>query len=127
MLNMKKYYLALLEQSDELETLLGKSGQILSAYPEEVKTFPLVVYEDTAQSDKEFSDNLPHATNAKVRVHIFTKSLSGYPTATALADAVYSVFRSDFWACTLNTELNEGENNIKHRVLDFTRDFYDAL
>lgn len=82
MLNLKKYYKTLLTSSTELETKLGKSGKILSAYPNEVKSFPLIVYEDTNQNDIEFSDNLPEATRAVVRIHIFTKTLTNYPTTT---------------------------------------------
>lgn len=126
MLNLKKYYKTLLT-TPAITALLGKEGQILAAYPNEVKTFPLIVYEDENQNDEEFSDNLPGATRAVVRIHIFTKSLTGYQTATAIGMAVHDVFRADYWGCTLNREVVDTEDNIKHRVMEFTREFYGSL
>lgn len=127
MLNLKKYYKTLLTSSAELETKLGKSGKILSAYPNEVKSFPLIVYEDTNQNDIEFSDNLPEATRAVVRIHIFTKTLTNYPTTTEIGEIVHDIFRGDYWACTLNQETDDVADSIKHRVMDFTREFYGSL
>lgn len=124
MINQKEYVLNLLNASESLEDLLGKSGQIASAYPNEVKTFPLVVFEDSNQSDAEFYDNLPNATNCTVRIHIFTK-ISGnkYPTTTAIALIVHDIFRRDYWACTANTETNDVDDSVRHRIMDFTRPF----
>lgn len=124
MLNMKKYYQTLLSSSTELAETLGTNGEIMSAYPDEVTVFPLVVYEDTNQKDVAFSDNLPQGTEASVRVHIFTKSLSGYATTTTLGSIIHELFRSDYWSCTANTEVVD-DDNIKHRVMDFKRDFYE--
>lgn len=124
MLNMKKYYQTLLSSSAELATALGEGGEILSAYPDEVTKFPVVIYEDNNQKDVEFSDNLPNGTSASVRIHIFTKAESGYPTTTTLGKIIHALFRADFWACGTNTELSE-DDNVKHRVMDFSRDFYE--
>jgi hypothetical protein len=124
MLNLKKYYLTLLSSSTELATLLGENGAILSAYPDEVTKFPVIIYEDSNQRDLAFSDNLPQGTGARVRVHIYTKTVKDYPTTTALGDVIHKLFRSDYWTCEANTELSE-DDNIKHRVMDFTREFYD--
>ena len=123
-MNLKKYYRTLLTESSDLTTKLGSADKIVSAYPQEVKTFPLVVYEDMSSRDVAFSDNLPEGTSAQVRIHIFSKTIKGYPKAEEIAEIVHSIFRTDFWACTMNQETADVSDNIKHRVMDFTREFY---
>ena len=122
-MNLKKYYMDLLSASLELKELIGEN-KIVSAYPQEVKSFPLVVFEDMNSSDVAFSDNLPEGTSAQVRIHIFSKTIKGYPKAEAIADVVRSIFRNDFWSMTGNNESPDVEDNIKHRILDFKREFY---
>ena len=115
--------MSLLSASSELETLIGKN-KIVSAYPQEVTTFPLVIFEDVNSSDVAFSDNLPEGTSAQVRIHIFSKTIKGYPKAEAIADVVRSIFRNDYWTMTGNNETPDVDDNIKHRILDFKREFY---
>ena len=122
-MNLKKYYMSLLSASSELNTLIGEK-HIVSAYPQEVKTFPLVIFEDLNSSDVAFSDNLPEGTSAQVRIHIFSKTIKNYPKAEAIADVVRSIFRNDYWTMTGNNETPDVEDNIKHRILDFKREFY---
>lgn len=122
-MNLKKYYMDLLSASLELKGLIGEN-KIVSAYPQEVKTFPLVVFEDVNSSDVAYSDNLPEGTSAQVRIHIFSKTIKGYPKAETIADVVRSIFRNDFWSMTGNNESPDVEDNIKHRILDFRREFY---
>lgn len=122
-MNLKKYYMSLLSNDTALSELLG-TGKILSAYPQEVTVFPVVIFEDVNSSDIEFSDNLPEGTSAQVRIHVFSKTVKGYPKAEVIAERIRSIFRSDFWAMTNNQEAPDVEDNIKHRILDFTREFY---
>ena len=122
-MNLKKYYMTLLSASSELIALIGDKN-IVSAYPQEVKTFPLVIFEDVNSSDVAFSDNLPEGTSAQVRIHIFSKTIKGYPKAEEIADVVRSIFRADYWAMLSNNETPDVEDNIKHRILDFKREFY---
>ena len=122
-MNLKKYYMDLLSASLELKELIGEN-KIVSAYPQEVKTFPLIIFEDMNSSDVAFSDNLPEGTSAQVRIHIFSKTIKGYPKAETIADVVRSIFRNDFWSMTGNNESPDVEDNIKHRILDFKREFY---
>ena len=122
MLNVKEYMFTLLTSEAELTELLGE-GHIVSAYPQEVKTFPLVVFEDSGQRDVEFSDNLPEGTDVSVRVHIFTKTLADYPTTAQIGSLVHEIMRADFWACTLNTETSDVSDNIRHRIMDFKNAF----
>ncbi len=121
-MNLKKYYYNLLSNDSELVALIGNN--IVSAYPQEVKTFPLVIFEDKSSRDTEFSDNLPEGTDATVRIHIFTKTIKDYAKAEDIAEIVRRIFRNEYWTCTLNQETSDVQDNIKHRVLDFTRAFY---
>lgn len=122
-MNLKKYYMSLLSASSELIALIGEKN-ISASYPQEVKTFPLVVFEDINSNDVAFSDNLPEGTSALVRIHIFTKTVKGYPKAEAIAEVVRGIFRSDYWAMINNQETPDVEDCIKHRVMDFKREFY---
>lgn len=121
-MNLKKYYYSLLSNDTELVALIGNN--IVSAYPQEVKTFPLVIFEDTSSRDTEFSDNLPEGTDANVRIHIFTKTIKDYAKAEDIAEIVRRIFRNEFWTCTLNQETSDVQDNVKHRILDFTRAFF---
>lgn len=121
-MNLKKYYYSLLSNDSELVALIGNN--IVSAYPQEVKTFPLVIFEDTSSRDTEFSDNLPEGTDATVRIHIFTKTIKDYAKAEDIAEIVRRIFRNEYWTCTLNQETSDVQDNVKHRILDFTRAFY---
>ncbi len=122
-MNLKKYYMTLLFASSELIALIGEK-HIVSAYPQEVKTFPLVVFEDMNSSDVAFSDNLPEGTSATVRIHIFSKTIKNYPKAEEIADVVRSIFRADYWAMLSNNETPDVDDCIKHRIMDFKREFY---
>ena len=115
--------MTLLSASSELIALIGENN-IVSAYPQEVKTFPLVVFEDINSSDVAFSDNLPEGTSANVRIHIFSKTIKNYPKAEVIADVVRGIFRADYWAMTNNQETPDVDDCIKHRILDFKREFY---
>jgi hypothetical protein len=123
MLNVKKYVRKILADSSDI-TALVPATKILSAYPDEVVNFPCIIYEEQGQNDVEFSDNLPYGTRARVRIHIFTKSLDGYATTTTIGKLIHSLFRIDYWTCTLNTEVQDTDESVKHRIMDFTRSFY---
>jgi hypothetical protein len=122
-MNLKKYYKSLLSGSSELIALIGKN-KITSTYPQDEKKFPIVAFEDMNSADVAFSDNKPEGTSAQVRIHVFSKTESGYPKAEDIAEVVRSIFREDYWAMTNNTETPDVSDNIKHRVLDFRREFY---
>ena len=122
-MNLKKYYMTLLSTNSELKSLIG-DNKVLSAYPQEVKTFPLVVFEDMYSSDVAFSDNLPNGTSAQVRIHIFSKTVKGYPKAEEIAEVIRGIFRAELWAMTNNQETPDVDDCIKHRTMDFKREFY---
>ena len=116
-MNLKKYYRTLLTGSSELVSLLGSTDKIVASYPNEVTTFPLVIYEDTNSSDVAFSDNLPEGTSA-------TKLIKNYAKVEDIAEIVHSIFRLDHWAMTGDNDTPDTEDNIRHRVMDFKREFY---
>ena len=122
-MNLKKYYMSLLSNNSSLIALIGEN-RILSAYPQEVTKFPIVIFEDANSSDVEFSDNLPNGTSAQVRIHIFSKTVKGYPKVEDIAEIIRSIFRNELWAMTANQETPDVEDNIRHRVMDFKREFY---
>jgi len=111
--------------NEALTDLIGEN-KVMSAYPEEVNTFPLVIFEDTTSFDVAFSDNLPEGTSAQVRIHIFSKTLKTYKKVEEIAEVVHTIFRSDFWACTNNQEVADTTDNVKHRIMDFRREFYSV-
>lgn len=122
-MNLKKYYMSLLSNNSALTQLIGE-GKIVSSYPQKVTVFPMVIFEDNDSSDIEFSDNLPNGTSAQVRIHVFSKTIKGYPKAEDIAELVRSIFRENYWAMVNNTEAPDVEDNTKHRILDFKREFY---
>lgn len=122
-MNLKKYYMSLLSNNSSLTELIG-TGKIMAGYPQKVTVFPVVIFEDNDSSDIEFSDNLPNGTAAQVRIHVFSKTLKGYPKAEDIAEIIRNIFRADFWAMTNNTESPDVSDNIKHRIMDFRREFY---
>jgi hypothetical protein len=113
----------LLNSSQALISLIG-GNKIISAYPQEVTVFPCIIFEDVDSRDVAFSDNLPEGTAAQVRIHIFSKSIKGYPKTEDIADIIRMLFRADYWAMTSCTETSEVEDNVKHRVMGFRREFY---
>jgi hypothetical protein len=113
----------LLNSSQALISLIGEN-KIISAYPQEVTVFPCIIFEDVDSRDIAFSDNLPEGTAAQVRIHIFSKSIKGYPKTEDIADIIRMLFRADYWAMTGCTETSEVEDNVKHRVMGFRREFY---
>ena len=122
-MNLKKYYMSLLSNNSSLTTIIG-NGKIFSAYPQEVTVFPMVIFEDINSSDVAFSDNLPEGTSAQVRIHIFSKTVKGYPKAEDISEIIRCIFRDEFWAMTNNQETPDVEDNTKHRIMDFRREFY---
>jgi hypothetical protein len=125
-MNLKKYYKDLLTASSELVAKVGSNG-ILSAYPQEVTQFPCVIYEDSNSSDTEFSDNYADGLSASVRIHIFTKTIKNYPTTNEIGELVHSVFKLNHWTMTMNQETADVQDNIHHRIMDFSRKFFFSV
>lgn len=122
-MNLKKYYMSLLSNNSALTEIIG-DGKIVSVYPQKITVFPMVIFEDINSSDVAFSDNKPEGTSAQVRIHMFSKTIKGYPKVEDIAEIIRNIFRDDFWAMTNNQDAPDVEDNTKHRIMDFRREFY---
>ena len=125
MVNVKKYVFTQLSGSTALQTLIG-SGQVVDMYPNEVTVFPLVVYIDSNQSDNEYADNKPETSRASVTVHVFTKTLTGFPTTTSIGIIIADIFKNLLWHCVSNSEVPDPIDSVRHRVMIFSRDLFPS-
>ena len=123
MINAKEYLKGLLN-NQEIFAKLGKNGKIYATYPNEVTVFPCIIFSEENQFDTGFSDNFPEGSEVKARIHIYTKTNSGLPTTWEIGEVVYSIFRNDYWSCVYNSEMSDVEDNVRHRVMDFRKEFY---
>jgi len=120
MINAKKIYNTLL--NDERIKAVVKT--VLDAYPTTFTKFPCVVFLDAEQSDREFADNLPTVDKLGVEVHIFIKAVGTYKTTTEIGLVVADVMKENYFTCTSNREVPDVEDNIRHRVMYFTREVF---
>lgn len=102
------------------ETIAGYVGEnILDAYPNMVENFPCIIFLDANQSDVEFADNKPLADAAEVEIHIFTKALDGFPTATEIGEAVYVAMNENYFVLTGGRGLSDPDPDVRHRIMNF--------
>lgn len=120
MINAKKKYNTILND----ERIKAVASNIKDAYPSTIEKFPCVIFLDAEQSDREFADNLPTVDRLGVEVHIFTKAVSGYKTTTEIGLVVADVMKEQFFTCTSNREVPDIDDNIRHRVMYFTREVF---
>ena len=120
MINAKKLYHTILNVS----TITDIVPTILDSYPNEITTFPCIIFEESDQNDTEFADNLPLANNCSFRVHIFTKALKKYKTTSEIGLVVANVLKNEYFSCTGNREVADPEDNVRHRVMDFRREVF---
>lgn len=119
MINAKKIYNELLDNED-LKTLIDEDS-IFDAYPNEVTVFPCVIFLDQNQREIEFADNFNIADLLQVQIHIFTKSLENFPTTSEIGLIVGNIFKADYWTCESNGEIADIQDNIRHRVMNFSK------
>lgn len=102
------------------EAIAGYVGEnILDAYPNMVENFPCIIFLDANQSDVEFADNKPLADAAEVEIHIFTKALDGFPTATEIGEAVYVAMNENYFVLTGGRGLSDPDPDVRHRIMNF--------
>lgn len=120
MINAKKLYNTILNDTriTDLVTV------VLDAYPDTVEEFPCLIYLDENQNDIEFADNLPLGNSITVQVHIFTKALSGYATTSTIGITVAEIMKENYFTCRNNREVEDEDDNIRHRVMEFTREVF---
>ena len=120
MINAKVIYNSILND----ERITEYTENIFDAYPETVETFPCIIFQDDNQRDEEFADNLPTVDSLGVQIHIYTKALDGYSTTTEIGLVVAEVMKENWFVCTSNREVPDVEDNVRHRVMYFTRDVF---
>ena len=120
MINAKKLYKTVL--SDARIQAITKN--VFDAYPETVENFPCIIYLDDNQNDIEFADNMPLANAISVQIHIFTKALKNYATTSTIGITIAEVMKENFFVCRNNREVQDVADNIRHRVMYFTREVF---
>ena len=120
MINAKKLYNTILNDS----RITDMVKDVLDAYPETVEKFPCIIFQDENQSDIEFADNLPLGDSIAVQVHIFTKALKDYATTSEIGLKVAEVMRENYFTCRNNREVEDVNDNVRHRVMYFTREVF---
>lgn len=123
MINTKVIYNKLL--NDERITDLVDEDNILSSWPNEVETFPCIIFMDENQSDDEYNDNKPEASRCSVQIHIFTKKLDGYVTTSEIGIIIAEVMHEDLWNCLQNGEVSNTDPDCEHRVMVFNKSIFN--
>lgn len=118
MLNVNKFVYGKLKNDAPLKALVGAS--VFDVRPEIITVFPGVYYHEGNQTDAEFVDDQPQASNSVIVVDVYAKT-SGAKTVTEIAIAVANVFKGIFWACVYNQEIPDPAPDVRHRVMQFTR------
>lgn len=123
MINTKVIYNTLL--NDTRITELVDEYNILSSWPNEVETFPCIIFMDENQSDDEYNDNKPEASRCSVQIHIFTKKLDGYVTTSEIGVIIAEVMHEDLWNCSQNGEVSNTDPDCEHRVMVFNKSIFN--
>ncbi|MFA5137504.1 MAG: hypothetical protein WC489_09025 [Patescibacteria group bacterium] len=100
------------------------TDHVTDAYPEKVEVFPLLVFMDKNQADMEYGDNAPVMSAQSFEVHVFTKL--DLETTTNLSIPVYDLFRSLDFSCTMNGEVPDPVEGVRHRVMRFSRELFPS-
>ena len=124
MINAKELYNSLL--TDSRITELVDEDNILSSWSdEEIKTFPCIIFLDDNQTDDEYNDNRPSASDCSVQIHIFSKKLDEYITTSEIAIKVAEVMNEDLWSCLQNGEVSDLDSNCEHRIMRFNKTIFN--
>ena len=119
MINTKELYNTLLN-NESITSLVGEDN-ILNAYPESIENFPTIIFLDENQNDIEYADNVSHAVNCSVQIHIFSKKIDSYPSTSEIGIAVADVMNKDWWNCNMNGETPDPVDEVEHRVMRFSK------
>lgn len=123
MINTKVIYNTLL--NDTRITELVDKDNVLSSWPNEVETFPCIIFMDENQSDDEYNDNKPEASRCSVKIHIFTKKLDGYVTTSEIGVIIAEIMHEDLWNCSQNGEVIDPDPDCEHRVMVFNKSIFN--
>jgi hypothetical protein len=122
MLATKAYIFSKLQLDSAIIAALGGTANIFDAWPEQVTTFPCIIYQDENQSDGEFADNQPLISRVRYRVDIFTKIDKA--TTTTIGMAVANLFKGLYFTCGSNGEVQDVVEGVRHRVMRFSREMF---
>lgn len=123
MINTKVIYNTLL--NDTRITELVDEDNILSSWPNEVETFPCIIFLDENQSDDEYYENMPGASRCSIQVHIFTKKIGNYITTSEIGVIIAKVMNEDLWNCSQNGEVSDPDPDCEHRVMVFNKSIFN--
>lgn len=123
MINAKKLYSKLL--SDSRITSLVSNENIFNFFPDEVEIFPCIIFLDENQSDSEYNDNKSGASRCSVEIHIYSKKLDGYLTASEIGTTIAEVMNEDLWHCSMNGEIKDPIPDVEHRVMRFEKSIFN--
>lgn len=123
MINTKVIYNTLL--NDTRITELVDEDNILSSWPNEVETFPCIIFLDENQSDDEYYENMPGASRCSIQVHIFTKKIGNYMTTSEIGIIIAKVMNEDLWNCSQNGEVSDPDPDCEHRVMVFNKSIFN--
>jgi hypothetical protein len=124
MLATKSYLYSKLSTDAGLLALVGSSDNIVDAWPEEILTFPIVIYQDDNQSDGEYADNKPTMSRIRYKIDIFSK-IDGV-TNSEIGLQVARFFRDEFFNCGTNGEMQDVTEGVRHRVMRFSRELFTS-
>ena len=123
MINTKVIYDTLL--NDTRITELVDEDNILNSWPNEVETFPCIIFMDENQSDDEYYENMPGASRCSIQVHIFTKKIGNYVTTSEIGVIIAKVMNEDLWNCSQNGEVSDPNPDCEHRVMVFNKSIFN--
>lgn len=123
MINAKKLYSNLL--SDSRITSLVSDENIFNFYPDEVEIFPCIIFLDENQNDSEYNDNKSGASSCSVEIHIYSKKLDGYLTASEIGITIAEVMNEKLWHCSTNGEIKDPIPDVEHRVMRFEKSIFN--
>lgn len=122
MINSKKIYNEILSNSKI--TSIVSEDSILDVYPNEVEEYPCIIFLDSDQKDVEYADNKPTANSCFVDIHIFTKSIFGYPTTSEIGILVSEIFQDNDFVCIKNSDVTDSQIDVCHRVMGFRKEIF---
>lgn len=116
MINAKKIINTILNDS----RITAVCNKIFSQYPENVTTFPCIIFSDDGQNKIEYRDNKSGAVSFSFTVHVFSKK--NLTRAQAICEVIDDVLTEADFICNQNTEVTDNNADVEHRVLGFRQE-----
>lgn len=117
MIDTATWLYSLLSSDATLVALVGSTDAIVGSYPEQIGTFPLVIFRELDQPDILFADNLPQAVKSVYVIDVYVKN----DTTQTIAARIATLLKAKYWACVYNEDSPDPDPIVRHRVMRFTR------